>query len=560
MESPSQLSRYATKKMVFPGGSSKDVAVDDIPPSINGTSKTLKQKEISLHDIIHLDIEDDDDDSTEARLDEGTFMSNGKEKIFIDLSYGPSDGSEVKGAQTSKKNYSSGSKNVIDLEDSESCGEDYMSYDKSNSMLGQYKNLQSHSEVRKKINISSGSIIGKRTTRVGPSVSFSVPALGKKRSAPIDTSIDTNSKKKPSNAEWINPPLMPLTPPTIFPGYVPSGHFLPHVTPYGYATAGQNIPHSLQSASTCSHSSNIDEITKRFRAFKKFDIVQDVSGHHYSKNASKRPSKAFLKRIQEEWKSLEKNLPDKIFVRVYESKMDLMRAVIIGAAGTPYHDGLFFFDVYFPSNYPSVPPKVHYHSGGLRINPNLYNCGKVCLSLLNTWSGSGKEKWIPRESTMLQVLVSIQGLILNAQPYFNEPGYAASQGTPAGEKMSLQYNESTFISNLRTMVYSMNSPPKHFEDFVVGYFVQCAQDVLVACKTYIDGAQVGSLVGGGVQDVDESDKSCSDGFKKSVASFIRTLVTAFTKIGAKDCDKFLYLQGKTVGQVFPPMTLNNFFH
>jgi len=47
---------------------------------------------------------------------------------------------------------------------------------------------------------------------------------------------------------------------------------------------------------------------------------------------------------------------DSIFVRVYESNMDLLRAVIIGAEGTPYHDGLFFFDVLFPCGYPSVPP------------------------------------------------------------------------------------------------------------------------------------------------------------------------------------------------------------
>lgn len=45
-----------------------------------------------------------------------------------------------------------------------------------------------------------------------------------------------------------------------------------------------------------------------------------------------------------------------IFVRVYESRMDLLRAVIIGAEGTPYHDGLFFFDLFFPSSYPNVPP------------------------------------------------------------------------------------------------------------------------------------------------------------------------------------------------------------
>lgn len=47
---------------------------------------------------------------------------------------------------------------------------------------------------------------------------------------------------------------------------------------------------------------------------------------------------------------------DTIFVRVYESRMDLLRAVIVGAEGTPYHDGLFFFDIFFPAGYPSVPP------------------------------------------------------------------------------------------------------------------------------------------------------------------------------------------------------------
>ena len=35
--------------------------------------------------------------------------------------------------------------------------------------------------------------------------------------------------------------------------------------------------------------------------------------------------------------------------------MDLLRAAIIGPKGTPYHDGLFFFDAHFTSDYPSEP-------------------------------------------------------------------------------------------------------------------------------------------------------------------------------------------------------------
>ncbi|KAL6538345.1 Ubiquitin-conjugating enzyme E2, catalytic domain ues [Orobanche gracilis] len=300
---------------------------------------------------------------------------------------------------------------------------------------------------------------------------------------------------------------------------------------------------------------NLDEVLLNFYDFKKFDIVEDSSDHHYSKNGSstkqisskaqsRRPTKKLVnppknwaKRIQEEWKILEKDLPG----LVYESRMDLLRAVIIGAEGTPYHGGLFFFDVFFPSTYPNVPPHVHYRSRGLRINPNLYNCGKVCLSLLNTWSGSVKEKWVAGVSTMLQVLVSIQGLILNAKPYFNEPGYANMRGTVLGEKNSLEYNERTFIYNLQTMVYNMRRPPMYYEDFAFGYFCKHARGILVSCKAYLDGAQVGCLAKGGVQDVDEGDKSCSQEFKSSLSLFMRTLVNQFIQIGAKDCEEFLYL-------------------
>lgn len=112
---------------------------------------------------------------------------------------------------------------------------------------------------------------------------------------------------------------------------------------------------------------------------------------------------------------------------------------------------------------------LYYNSGGLRLNPNLYACGKVCLSLLNTWSGSGCERWNPANSTMLQVLVSIQALVLNSKPYFNEPGYSAHANTPYGEQKSLAYNENTFLLSCKTMLYSLRRPPK-VPSFINNYF------------------------------------------------------------------------------------------
>ncbi|CAG7875411.1 unnamed protein product [Brassica rapa] len=222
--------------------------------------------------------------------------------------------------------------------------------------------------------------------------------------------------------------------------------------------------------------------------FKRFDSVQHFSDHHYvlKGNASKQHSRTWAKKIQADWKILEKDLPETIFVRACESRMDLMRAVIVGAEGTPYHDGLFFFDIHFPDTYPSVPPMVHYHSGGLTINPNLYNSGHVCLSLLGTWYGNTRENWLPQESTMLQLLVSIQGLILNRKPYYNEPFVGWTKWTPLGEPFSKGYT-----------------------------------------NAYIDGAPVGSIVKG-------TSQGGSMKFRTEVAVFMKTVVDEFVKLGVKE--------------------------
>jgi ubiquitin-conjugating enzyme E2 O len=70
------------------------------------------------------------------------------------------------------------------------------------------------------------------------------------------------------------------------------------------------------------------------------------------------------------------------------------------------------------------------------------------------------EMWTPSVSTMLQVLVSIQGLILNAKPFFNVPLIGFMSGTQIGEGWSLKYNEDTFILSVRTMMYTMKKTPK----------------------------------------------------------------------------------------------------
>ncbi|XP_019194570.1 PREDICTED: putative ubiquitin-conjugating enzyme E2 38 isoform X2 [Ipomoea nil] len=283
------------------------------------------------------------------------------------------------------------------------------------------------------------------------------------------------------------------------------------------------------------------DIIRKYQEFKNFDTVDDCSDHHFNNMDSQgqQPPKAWSKKIQSEWKILEKDLPDTIYVRVYETRMDLLRAVMVGPQGTPYHDGLFIFDVLFPSTYPDTPPVVYYYSGGLRLNPNLYDCGKVCLSLLNTWTGKGTEKWQPNTSTMLQVLVSIQGLILNENPFFNEPGYESSYVGAEGERRSKAYTENVFIMSLKTMMYTLKRPPRHFEDLVAGHFHIHAHDILSACKAYKEGAPVGFADRGKPPEGDNvPEHGRTRDFKAALTKITNVLVSTFTKYGVKDCEQF----------------------
>ena len=101
----------------------------------------------------------------------------------------------------------------------------------------------------------------------------------------------------------------------------------------------------------------------------------------------------------------------------------------------------------------------------------MYNCGKVCLSLLGTWQGDAGETWDARTSTLYMVLVSIQSLILVPQPYFNEPGYESTMGTAEGNDRSAEYNDSTRLNCARfAMLEMLRSPPLGFEEVVRTHF------------------------------------------------------------------------------------------
>jgi len=100
---------------------------------------------------------------------------------------------------------------------------------------------------------------------------------------------------------------------------------------------------------------------------------------------------------------------------------DMMKgyAMIVGPSETPYFGGFYFFEFTYPTDYPHSPPNVKYCTNGnhIRFNPNLYCCGKVCVSLLNTWRG---DQWTSCQ-TISTVLLTLCTLLCS-DPLLNEPG------------------------------------------------------------------------------------------------------------------------------------------
>ncbi|KAK3137099.1 hypothetical protein QOZ80_5BG0447940 [Eleusine coracana subsp. coracana] len=274
--------------------------------------------------------------------------------------------------------------------------------------------------------------------------------------------------------------------------------------------------------------------------FQQFDVVQSPPDHRYLDNVGQGTiigGKTWTKGVQREWKILENDLPDTIYVRVFEDRMDLLRAVMVGACGTPYQDGLFFFDLQLPPSYPAAPPLVNYHSFGLRLNPNLYPSGTVCLSLLGTFGGQDIELWSPESSTILQVLVSIQGLVLTALPYYNEAGYASQVGTPMGHRNELPYSENTYLLSLQTMLHLLRRPPAGFEDFVRDHFRRRGRHVLRACEAYRKGCLIGTLDREANATKTSKARPCSTGFRLALDNIVPRLKVAFAEIGADMCER-----------------------
>lgn len=198
------------------------------------------------------------------------------------------------------------------------------------------------------------------------------------------------------------------------------------------------------------------------------------------------------KRLAQEVVTISNSLPisdsSSIFVRCDQERLDVMKVMITGPQDTPYANGCFEFDVFFPANYPDSPPMINFKTTGnqiVRFNPNLYQNGKICLSILNTWEGRPEELWNSQTSSFLQILVSIQSLIFSSEPYFNEPGYELQSGTAVGTASSFEYNANIMQATIRwAMLEPLKNSPLCFKDPIRKHFKQKQQEIKTQCEKW----------------------------------------------------------------------------
>ena len=200
-------------------------------------------------------------------------------------------------------------------------------------------------------------------------------------------------------------------------------------------------------------------------------------------------SKEFIKRLINDVKCIKRNPLDSNGIYYLHDENDLMTgyALIIGPINTVYENGYYFFKFNFTSQYPYEPPVVKFmtNGGNIRFNPNLYTDGKVCISLLNTWTGT---QWTSCQN-ISSILLSLFTL-LNDNPFLNEPNVKSNNKEIPKYNTLLEYanfdiaicdviNNDSHLYNSETTFIPL------FKDIFIEHFINNYQNHLTKIEKMI---------------------------------------------------------------------------
>lgn len=118
----------------------------------------------------------------------------------------------------------------------------------------------------------------------------------------------------------------------------------------------------------------------------------------------------------------QRNLLDNDYiVHFNEENMSKIYALIKAPSDSVYKHKFIRLDFDIPSDYPHTPPKVTFvNYDGVRIHPNMYQDGKCCSTILNTWGNDKYEKWT--SSMGIETILLAFHSFFDNDPYTYEPG------------------------------------------------------------------------------------------------------------------------------------------
>lgn len=246
--------------------------------------------------------------------------------------------------------------------------------------------------------------------------------------------------------------------------------------------------------------------------------------------AATAPASLNTARVMKEVKSLARDLPCESTASVYVSmdrdNMSYFQTVISGTVDSPYAYGLYLFDIRLPEDYPYNPPKMTIlttGNGDVRFNPNLYADGYLCLSILNTWGSTPEEMWSPAgHSSILQVLISIQSLIMDSDVIQKEPGY---EGYSTDSDENTLYRDIVRYNNMKyAMTDMIRNPPPAFAQVIHTHFSLLKTEIVKITGVWVE---------------ETLDDQPEDG-EGLIASHNATTLDEFRGSGRKNCMRLAY--------------------